>query len=331
VTQPITTETDWVSQSFEDRLKLTPAFALIGGVRVDELRQTQEVWGTSGAVLPGFPLSKAWFPVSYRAAATWEPIDKMVFYGLYGTSYDPASGGGIQTVLALSGVHGAPLTLTSSLIKEVGVKQMLLNDRAEWTFAAYDLDRRNVVEEISGGPPPTFGIAGDIESKGIELNGAIRPVDGLKLWGNIAYIHARFGSNILSTATPGAPVLLVNGNVPTNVPPIIANAGASYRFEPLAWPTPWPVEIGTSVRHVDKRYISPVNDVYMDEYTVFDAYMFIDFEKPWWAPGINRTRLSFWARNLTNKMYADFVDPGYQQQLYLGAPRSFEGAISFKF
>jgi iron complex outermembrane receptor protein len=69
----------------------------------------------------------------------------------------------------------------------------------------------------------------------------------------------------------------------------------------------------------------------MDEYTVFDAYMFIDFERPWWAPNVNRTRLSFWARNLTNKMYADFVDPGYNQQLYLGAPRSFEAALSFKF
>jgi iron complex outermembrane receptor protein len=329
VTQPFTTETDWVSQSLEDRLKLTPTLALIGGVRIDELRVTNNAWETTGAVEPGFPVSKAWYPVSYRAAATWEPIEKMVFYGLYGTSYDPASAP-VQLV-GFDAAQGFPLTLTSSLVKEVGVKQSLWNDRAEWTFAAYDLDRRNVVEQLSGGPPPTFGIAGDIESKGIELNGAIRPVDGLKLWGNIAFTHARFGSDILATASTGAPALTVNGNVPPNVAPIIANAGASYRFVPLAWPTPWPIEIGTSVRHVDKRYITPFNDVYMDEYTVFDAYMFIDFERPWWAPNVNRTRLSFWARNLTNKMYADFVDPGTQQQLYLGAPRSFEAALSFKF
>jgi iron complex outermembrane recepter protein len=206
-----------------------------------------------------------------------------------------------------------------------------LNDRAEWTFAAFDLDRRNVIEVINAGPPPTFGIAGDIESKGIELSGAIRPVDGFKLWGNIAFTHARFGSDILTPGSAGTPALTVNGNVPPNVAPIIANAGASYRFMPQMWPTPWPVEIGTSVRHVDKRYITPVNDVYMDEYTVFDAYMFVDFERPWWAPGVDRTRLSFWARNLTNKYYAAFVDPGYQGQLYLGAPRSFEGALSFKF
>jgi iron complex outermembrane receptor protein len=30
VTAPATTQLDWVSQSFEDRLKLTPTFALIG-------------------------------------------------------------------------------------------------------------------------------------------------------------------------------------------------------------------------------------------------------------------------------------------------------------
>ena len=155
-------------------------------------------------------------------------------------------------------------------------------------------------------------------------------MDGLKLWGNIAYTHARFGSNILSDAT-GGPALTVIGNAPPNVAPIIANAGAAYRFDPHVWPTFVPVEIGTSVRHVDQRYITPYNDVYMDEYTVFDAYMFIDFERPSWAPSVERTRLSFWARNLTNKTYADFADPGYQQQIYLGAPRSFEGAISFKF
>ena len=91
VTAPATTELDWVSQSFEDRLKITPTLALIGGVRIDEMRITNNAWTTTGAVRPGFPISKAWEPVSYRAAATWEPIEKLVFYGLYGTSYDPAS------------------------------------------------------------------------------------------------------------------------------------------------------------------------------------------------------------------------------------------------
>jgi iron complex outermembrane receptor protein len=269
--------------------------------------------------------------VSYRAAATWEPIEKLVFYGLYGTSYDPAAAP-IQ-LAGFQAASGFPLTLTSSRIEEVGVKQSLWDNRAEWTLAAFDLDRRNVLEVVDSGPPPVFGVAGDIESKGLELGGAIRPVDSLKLWGNIAYTHARFGSDILVPAdlSNGQSTVTVNGNTPPNVAPIIANVGASYRFEPRVWPTPWPVEIGASVRHVGNRYISEFNDVIMDQYTVADAYMFVDFEKPSWLPGVDKTRLSLRVRNLTNKTYADFVDPGTTSQIYLGAPRSYEAALSFKF
>jgi iron complex outermembrane recepter protein len=331
ITQEFTTQLDWVSESFEERLKVTPTIALIGGVRIDELKITNNGFDTSGAQLSNFPVSKTWEPVSYRAAATWEPVEKLVFYGLYGTSYDPASAP-IQ-LAGFQAASGFPLTLTSSRIEEVGVKQSLWNNKAEWTFAAFDLDRRNVLEVVNSGPPPVFGVAGDIESKGIELGGAIRPVDALKLWGNIAYTHARFGSDILVPAdlSNGQSTVTVNGNTPPNVAPIIANVGASYRFEPRIWPTPWPVEIGASVRHVGNRYISEFNDVVMDQYTVADAYMFIDFEKPSWLPSVDKTRLAFRVRNLTNKTYADFVDPGSQNQIYLGAPRSYEVALSFKF
>jgi iron complex outermembrane recepter protein len=332
VTQEFTTQLDWVSQSVEERLKITPTIALIGGVRIDELKITNQAFdNTTGALLPNFPVSKSWEPVSYRAAATWEPIEKLVFYGLYGTSYDPATAP-IQ-LAGFMAASGFPLTLTSSRIEEVGVKQSLWNNRAEWTFAAFDLDRRNVLEVVNAGPPPTFGIAGDIESKGIELAGAIRPVDGLKLWGNIAFTRARFDSDILVPGNPGTgqSTVTVDGNAPPNVAPIISNVGASYRFEPLTWPTPWPVEIGASVRHVGDRYMTQFNDVTMDSYTVADAYMFIDFEKPSWLPGVNRTRLAFRVRNITNKVYADFTDPGTPNQVYLGAPRSYEAALSFKW
>ena len=41
------------------------------------------------------------------------------------------------------------------------------------------------------------------------------------------------------------------GNTPSNIAPIIINAGASYRFN--HWP--WPVEFGGLVRHVGNRYL----------------------------------------------------------------------------
>ncbi len=317
VTQTRTSVLDTVAELLEDRLKITPTFALIGGVRFDELSAYRNGIDPTGVVEPGFPFSKAWEPVSYRAAFTWEPIRKTVFYGLYGTSYDPAA----AAIAELQPTQ--PLLLTSSRIYETGVKQSLWEGKAEWTFAAYDLTRRNVYEQVSANPI-TYAVAGEIHTKGIEVAAAVRPVDGFKLWGNVALTQSRFVTDNINGVT-------FANNTPPNVAPIIANAGASYRFESPVWAIPWPVEIGASLRHVGNRYIFDDNEISMDPYTVYDAYLFVDIPKSSMMPGIDKTRLSFRVRNLTNKTYASFADPGYQDQVYLGAPRTYEGAISFKW
>jgi iron complex outermembrane receptor protein len=48
-------------------------------------------------------------------------------------------------------------------------------------------------------------------------------------------------------------------------------------------------------------------------------------------PDLNNMRLGFRVRNLTNTVYAAFSDPGYQDQFYLGAPRTFEVSASLKW
>ena len=65
--------------------------------------------------------------------------------------------------------------------------------------------------------------------------------------------------------------------------------------------------------------------------TVADAFMFVDIEKPVLLPTVDKTRLAFRVRNLTNKIYAAFSDPGYPDQVYLGAPRTYEVSLAFKF
>ncbi len=42
------------------------------------------------------------------------------------------------------------------------------------------------------------------------------------------------------------------------------------------------------------------------------------------TPDLKDMRLAFRVRNLTNTVYAAFSDPGYQDQFYLGAPRTYE-------
>jgi iron complex outermembrane receptor protein len=69
----------------------------------------------------------------------------------------------------------------------------------------------------------------------------------------------------------------------------------------------------------------------MDSYTVADAYMFMDIDRLSLFPTMDSTRLSLRVRNLTNRVYAAWSDPGYPDQVYLGAPRSVEGGVLFKF
>ena len=250
-----------VAASFEDRLKITPAFGLIGGVRLDDIALERNSLGVFGAVTPGFPFSKTWTPVSYRGAYTWEPIRNLVFYSMYATAFDPV----VATIFNIN--PGLPVLLTSSRIYETGVEQLLWDNKAEWTFSAYDIVRRNVYQ-AQGGSPAVFAVAGEVQVKGYELAAAVRPIEGLKLWGNVAFTRARYVDFEFDGGS-------FTGNIPPNVAPLIVNAGASYRFNHL-W---WPLELGASVRHVGTRYIFDDNQVAMNAYTTADAYMFIDIEK----------------------------------------------------
>jgi hypothetical protein len=53
-----------------------------------------------------------------------------------------------------------------------------------------------------------------------------------------------------------------------------------------------------------------------------------------WSKATTRepgNRISFRVKNLTNKLYAAWGDPGYTDQIILGAPRSYEVAASFRW
>lgn len=117
-----------------------------------------------------------------------------------------------------------------------------------------------------------------------------------------------------------------SGNIPANVPHVVANAGGGYRFA-----TTWPIEIGASGRYVSDRYNNQDNMLVLCGYFVADAYMFVEIPKSAFNTAVDQTRLTFRVRNLTDKQYASWGDPTYNDQIILGAPRSYEVAASFKW
>ncbi|KRQ01122.1 TonB-dependent receptor [Bradyrhizobium manausense] len=308
-TRQQTARIDNEALSFEDRLKLTRTFALIGGLRVEHIGLDRNSTDVNGLENAGFPFTKSWAPVTGRLGYTWEAIPGLTFFSQYATGADVSA----NNIFLLGPTQ--PLDLTTARTYETGVKHVLWDNRAEWSFSAYDIVRKNVYAAAGG---QTLNIAGRQESKGVELAGSIRPIAPLRLWGNIAYVDARYADYDFTGGS-------FSGNRPPNVPRIVANAGASWRFS-----TPWPVEVGITGRHVGDRTNSDANTVTMNAYTVGDVYAFVDIPKTVFN-AVDQARLTFRVRNVTDKRYAIWGDPFYPDQILLGAPRTYEIAAAFKW
>jgi iron complex outermembrane receptor protein len=294
--------------SIEDRLKLTPWLALMGGIRVEDIRLSRDGINFDGTIPAGQPFTKDWTPVSYRAAATFEPVKGLMLYGMYATAYDPA----IANIFSVT--PASSIDLTSSRIYETGIKLISDDKRAEATIAAYDIVRQNVYVQLTNAIATE---AGEVHSRGVELAGAVRPIENVKLWGNVAFTEAHYRD-----------FDVWSGNIPSNVAPVIVNAGASYTFSNWRWP----VEIGGSIRHVGQRYLFEDDLTAMLPYTTVDLFAFMDIPgRDLYWQGLEKMRVGFRVRNLTNALYAQFSDPGYPDQVYVGAPRTFELSASAKW
>jgi len=301
VIQRGTAHTDNVALAVEDRLKLSPTLALVGGVRYEEISLERIATNAAGAARAGFPFSNKWHPVTGRAGVTWEAMPGFVLYGQYATAADVAA----NNLFALGPLQ--PSNLTRSRTYEVGVRHLLWQRQAEWSLALYDIERKNVYVDQSG---HALAVAGKQNSRGAEFALGLRPIPQWNLWGNVAYTRARYEDYFFAGGD-------FSGHTPPNVPHIIANAGTSYRFG-----TPTPLEVGAAVRHVGDRFNSDLNNVKMLAYTVGDAYAAVD---------VRKTRLALRVRNLTNEKYAIWADPGYPDQILLGAPRSYELSATMRF
>ncbi|MDB5863360.1 MAG: TonB-dependent receptor family protein [Betaproteobacteria bacterium] len=295
-----TAKIDTAALAAEDRLKLTPALSVIGGLRVEEIHLERTSMDATGAARTGFPFSKTWHPTTGRIGFTWETAPGLMLYGQYATAADVAA----NNLFLLSGTQ--PLDLTRARTVEAGLRHLFWSRSAEWSLAVFDIERRNVFAAQGG---RALNLAGRQVSRGVEAAAALRR-SGWNVWGNAAYTRARYEDYDFTGGS-------FSGNTPPNAPRVVANTGASYRFAGAL-----PVEIGASVRHVGDRYNTDANSMKLLAYTIGDAYAAID---------VRKTRLTLRVRNLTDRTYAVWGDPFYPDQILLGTPRSYEVSAALKF
>lgn len=287
----------------EDALNLTSTWLLVGGVRFDHIdldRTTiQNATGARDRNRPRFD------PVSWRIGSTWEATPGVTFYGQFTTAVSPVSS------ILLASIANSRFRLTSGDAYEVGVKGSAWDGRVALTAAAYRIGQRDILTRDPANPALTVQ-GGRQSSRGGEVSLVLTPVKALNLSGGVSYTDARYDE--LSELVAGVRADR-RGNRPINVPATTLNAAARYTIADR-------VTVAAFVLHAGDFYTDTANTIRVAGHSVFDASVSLAVT--------SHATLTLRGRNLCNAFYGEYS--GYPTtNVYIGAPRSFEAALSGRF
>jgi iron complex outermembrane receptor protein len=201
--------------------------------------------------------------VTWRAGAVFQPVPTLSLYVQYATAADPV-GALVSTSFAQRNA-----LLSTGRQWEAGLKHIFWSGRGQWTFAAYDIVKTNLLVTNPADSNNPFQ-AGRQSSRGLEASVSLEPARGVTLTVNGTVLKARYDD----FQEPVAGVLVSRaGNRPTNVPQKSANAFASWEFR-----KGWVIDGGAS--HVGDRWQDAANTRYIPAYTVADIGLRWQFIAP---------------------------------------------------
>jgi iron complex outermembrane receptor protein len=243
---------------------------------------------------------------TWRTGAMYLADNGLAPYVSYSESFYPTVG-----ATALDGSSFKPETGNQY---EVGVKFQPKGSESFFTVSLFDLTRQNV---LTANPANNrFSIqTGELESKGIELEGKATINDSLDLIANYSYSHVEITKN-------------ANGNVgnrPASTPATLASLWAQYTLHegPLRG-----LGAGAGVRFVGASYIDDQHTDTVPSYTLLDAALSYDLSHI--APSLKGVKLGVNASNLTDEKYVSQC--GYTgDSCKYGYRRTVTGSVTYNW
>jgi iron complex outermembrane receptor protein len=192
---------------------------------------------------------------------------------------------------------------------EVGLKSQFWGGRARLNvvgfyeriddFQVFQLTLRTVGSQTV--QQTSLTNAGLVTSKGVEVEGVLKPIPGLTLSANATYDDSRYDRFPGGGGSFGGQILSANG-AQTPYAPAFKGYFAADVDQPLNGVLDLFAHLGVATQthsNSDAKYLNPtVGYIYkIDGYTIADARLGVRSEKGGW-------RASIWARNLFDKTYA---------------------------
>lgn len=316
---------------------LTDRLNLTAGLRYTyedkDFARTQTLYPTAPTTVPGrndpgvtltdLDTSANWDSLSPKVGLDYEISDDVM--GYVSVSRGFKSGGFDGRANDADGARPYdPETLWSY---EAGIKSSLFDRRVTANLAAFwndymDLQLSSFTADGSGGFEALFTNAGAATIRGIEMELAARPIDGLTLNGTVGYLDAQYDEYI----GPGGADISDQREL-VNAPKWSTRLGAVYV-----------AELGSSGRltfGADAAYRSKVYPtVSSSEVLAQDAYTLVDaFVR--WTDSNDRFSVELGGKNLTDERYVeqgfDLSDSLGYQLAYFGAPRTVRLTAGVRF
>jgi len=239
----------------QDSIHLTDQWILVGGARFQEYDQ----YAGKGVPFQANTDSNGqkWVP---RAGLVYLYTDALSFYGSYTESFKPNS-----TIAPLSGsstVLDGSIAPEEAKSWEVGAK-LDMPGRVTGNIALFDIKKRNVLVANSEGPVTIYSAAGEVRSRGLELDLSGQLSDHWSMIGSYAYTDAEV------TEDP-----TYKGKKLQNVAKNSGSLSAVYDFGTIVGGDQ--LRVGAGARYVGERAGNAVNDFDLPSYTVADAFATYD-------------------------------------------------------
>lgn len=284
----------------ENRIELTPAWAVIAGLRHDhaDVRRRNLVSGQN-------EFDQSYDNTGWRLGTVFDVTNDLALYAQFARAADPVGG-----LLMISSAN-SKFDLSTGKQLEVGLKQSFWGRRGEWTLAAYAIRKNNLLARDPVNPQLRVQV-GQRSSRGIEATLGMDVAQGWRLDANASVLRARYDDFIEAEA---GRAISRAGKVPPDVAQQLANAWLSWNFMPG-----WSASGGA--RYVGRRYADSANRIAMP------AYATADLALRWQAAP--DTAVSLRAANVFDRQ--TFTTAYYtSNQWFSGPGRSVEATVHYRF
>jgi len=232
----------------EERLEVTPQWSVLAGVRYDHADVSRDNLVSSVQAF-----DKTFANTGWRVGTVYAITPALALYGQVARAADPVS-----SLLFLSPANSNFSNATGRQV-EIGLKQSFADKQGEWTLAAYDIQKNNLLTRDLANPAQSIQV-GQRSSRGIEGTLNLALGQGVTLDANASLLRAQFDD---FTEADGGATASRAGNTPPDVPRRLANAW-------LGWDVAHDWNAAAGLRYVGARFADNANTLRMPSYTTTD-------------------------------------------------------------